>query len=110
MELRTESKEQRAVGRARSGWSFVLILLAGIGLGVFVGRATVGAPSVTVATTEQGRVIGLGQSAPASISSDVEFKVFWEAWQLLKDKYYQQPIEDKTLFYGAMSGLTNAFG
>lgn len=96
--------------RQKRGFSFLLILLAGIGLGVFFGRATVGAPSMTVATTEQGRVIGLGQSAPASISSDVEFKVFWETWQLLKEKYYQQPIEDKTLFYGAMSGLANAFG
>ncbi len=96
--------------KSRSGWSFVLILLAGIGVGLLLGRATVGAPASTVASKEAGRVIGIGQSAPASISSDVEFKVFWEAWQLLKDKYYQQPIDDQTLFYGAMSGLANAFG
>ncbi|MEK7473457.1 MAG: S41 family peptidase [Patescibacteria group bacterium] len=110
MEQRTESKEQRAVGRARSWWSFVLILLAGIGLGVFVGRAGIGAPSTSVATTGQGRVLGIGQSAPASVSSNVEFKVFWETWELLKEKYYKQPIDDKTLFYGAMSGLADSFG
>ncbi len=89
-----------------------MILLAGIGIGLLVGRASIGAAPLTssLASTEQGRVIGIGQTPPASISSDVEFKVFWETWQLLKEKYYQQPIDDKTLFYGAMTGLADAFG
>lgn len=88
----------------------MLILLAGIGMGLLIGRATAGAPALPVASKDTGRVLGIGQSAPASVSSDVEFKVFWEAWNLLKEKYYKQPIDDKTLFYGAMAGLANAFG
>lgn len=95
----------------KSGWGFVLVLLLGVVVGVLVGRGTVEAtPSATVASTGDGRVIGIGQSPPSSVSSDVEFKVFWEAWQLLKNNYVKQPIDDKTLFYGAMSGLASSLG
>ncbi|MDP3793587.1 MAG: S41 family peptidase, partial [Candidatus Uhrbacteria bacterium] len=57
------------------------------------------------------RIIGLGQSAPAGrLPDEVDFKQFWDAWQLLKDKYYEQPVKDKSLFYGAMAGLAASLG
>lgn len=106
-ENRVTSNEYR-----RSSWGFLLILIAGIGVGVLIGRGsvTMGTGSIANNATGTGAVIGMGQSAPASISQDVEFKVFWEMWQILKEHYYEQPIEDKTLFYGAMSGLAASFG
>lgn len=88
----------------------LLLLLAGVGLGVMLGRMTLGASSTPVASSEPGRVVGVGQSPPSWVSSDVEFKLFWEAWHMLKEKHYQQAVTDKDLFYGAMAGLASAFG
>lgn len=91
---------------------FLLILLAGIGVGVLIGRGSIqaNAKSNIVGISASGTVIGIGQSAPNTISSDVEFKTFWDMWQILKANYYKQPIDDKSLFYGAMSGLAASLG
>lgn len=56
------------------------------------------------------RVDGIGQMPPANVSDQIEFKEFWDEWQLLKQKFYQQPVLDKTLFYGAMAGLAESLG
>ncbi len=111
MEDHATRNSPRASGGART-LGFLLILLAGIGLGVLIGRGSVSAEpgkSPTFASAS-GSVIGIGQSAPNTISDDVEFKTFWDMWQILKTNYYQQPVEDKTLFYGAMTGLAASFG
>lgn len=57
------------------------------------------------------QVLGVKQAPPFNFDSqDVDFKEFWDVWQLIKAKYYQQPVKDKTLFYGAMSGLAASTG
>jgi len=105
LEPRRENK------KPRTGLAFLLILLAGVGVGILIGRGPLSAtPAYGHSYSTSGTVIGVGQSAPSNISDDVEFKLFWQEWQMLKDKYYQQPISDKELFYGAMSGLAASVG
>lgn len=58
----------------------------------------------------QERVIGLNQAPPEKLADDIEFKRFWELWGILKEKYYQQPVKDRDLFYGAMGGLAQSLG
>ncbi|MCK9360731.1 S41 family peptidase [Patescibacteria group bacterium] len=98
--------------KPKLGFAFLLILLAGIGLGVLAGRSSVQmSPGKTpLVMSGSGTVTGIGQSAPSYVSDDVEFKTFWDMWQILKANYYQQPVEDKSLYYGAMTGMAAAFG
>lgn len=106
----TQNDSQRPVPKWK-GWSFLLILLAGIGIGVLVGRMTVpDASTKPVAFSASGTVIGIGQSAPGEIATDIEFRTFWDLWRILKENYYEQPVNDKALFYGAMQGLATSFG
>ncbi len=59
----------------------------------------------------QGRVLGQEQAPPTDlVGTDVDFRLFWDLWKLLKDKYYEQPIKDKDLLYGAMAGLAAGTG
>lgn len=58
----------------------------------------------------QERVLGVNQAPPMQLADDIEFKRFWELWNILKEKYYQQPVKDRDLFYGAMSGLAQSLG
>jgi len=39
---------------------------------------------------------------------DVNFSIFWEAWQKLKDKYIDKNLNNQDLVYGAISGLVNS--
>lgn len=64
----------------------------------------------TVASTTQGRVLGIGQSPRITVSDDVQFALFWEEWKMLREKYYKQPVDDKALFYGAMAGMAEGVG
>jgi carboxyl-terminal processing protease len=53
-----------------------------------------------------GTVMGLNSNAPKGVlSKDVDFSLFWDVWKDLKGSFYEQPVSDKTLFYGALRGL-----
>lgn len=94
----------------------IVFLVVGIVVGMLAGRAWTKAESPAAgqhigSSTTTGFVLGIGQAPPAGVANqDVEFKEFWDAWNIIKDRYYQQPISDKTLFYGALKGMTEAMG
>lgn len=59
---------------------------------------------------------------PVSVASNVplldgvppEFQndmpVFWEAWKIINDNFYKQPIDPDTLTYGAVGGMVDSLG
>lgn len=95
--------------------SFVAFLI-GIGIGFGQGvRASGSTENIFSSVKNQisstltsGTVKGVGSSVPKDISSDVDFELFWDVWNDMKRHYYKQPIDDKTLFYGALRGLASA--
>lgn len=105
----------------RVSWTVrVLSLAACLCLGVMVGvsferlRAASGFSgfsSTSSTRTHDGRVLGQGQLPPAGlVSRDVDFRIFWEVWKDIKDRYYEQPIKDQDLLYGALNGLAMGTG
>lgn len=54
----------------------------------------------------EGRVV----NREASPAADIDFKGFWNVWNLVKDRYYEQPVSDKALYYGALHGMVEATG
>lgn len=46
--------------------------------------------------------------APADFQQDMP--VFWEAWRIINDNFYTQPIDQDKLTYGAVSGMVEALG
>ncbi len=85
----------------------------GIALGVSFERFRAGKaaplPS-SFAYSRTGNVLGQGQLPPPDLATDVDFKLFWEVWRDLKSRYYEQPLKDKDLFYGALNGLAAGTG
>jgi carboxyl-terminal processing protease len=45
---------------------------------------------------------------PREDLNELDFKLFWETWDLLEKEYVDQPISEKDLFYGAIGGLVSA--
>jgi len=48
--------------------------------------------------------------AEVSNQNDELFSAFWQAWQLVHDKYVDQPVDDEALMRGAIEGMLEALG
>lgn len=50
-------------------------------------------------------------SMPSFLKKDVDFKMFWDVWQLVSDQYVdKEKINNSKLFYGSMAGIVSALG
>lgn len=100
--------------KQRAGhWIAIVTLTAAIAFfaGFSIGRPDDGLAAPTSSTsTRSAGVVGVGSGVPADVSVPADFKQFWDLWKELKERYYKQPVEDSTLFYGAMSGLASSLG
>ncbi len=81
--------------------TFVVFVLVAFNFGFIFGRQQ-GLRSVV--PEGEGRVTGQGE-IPAHLSKNIDFNLFWDVWDLIKDQYYEQPVSETSLFYGAMDGL-----
>ncbi|MBI2485285.1 S41 family peptidase [Candidatus Uhrbacteria bacterium] len=98
---------KRTFSRSVLGLFFAVLIIVGFATGFFVGRETSGRARVPEG---EGRVLGIGNFASPSFSEDVDFGLFWDVWNYIKDNYYRQPVSDKELFYGALRGLVAGAG
>ena len=85
-------------------WKKVFVLLI-----VFVGGYLLGSTSSVYeevtgdsGEVELARVIDLYQKTR---SDNVSFDQFWKVWDMVKEGYVDQPVDDVKLFYAAISGL-----
>jgi len=40
----------------------------------------------------------------------IDFNLYWDVWNLIKDRYAKQPVDEKKMFYGALSGMVASLG
>ena len=88
----------------------VLVLLVVTSLSFTIG-ITLGKQQGARASSPEGEglVKNIGD-IPSSLSDDVDFRQFWDVWNLIKETYVHQPVSDKDLYYGAMHGLVAGIG
>jgi len=98
---------------SRSFLSYLLIAVAAFGLGftLYKPYQSWAAPTTkfAVAVTST-QVKGVNTAPPSDIAVPADFKQFWELWRDLRDRYYQQPVDEKKMLYGAMTGLAESLG
>jgi len=96
------------------GLALVLILMAGsFGSGFFTGNLyTLGASSLHPATSTPTAVSPSPEPTQGGTPQDLQtlFKPFWETWQILHDKYVDQPLDNVSLMRGAIGGMMNSLG
>jgi carboxyl-terminal processing protease len=56
-------------------------------------------------TGTSGKVTNQGAKPPEYLSKNVNFKLFWQVWDLIKDKYVEEDVNEVNMFYGAQMGL-----
>ncbi|HXF60941.1 MAG TPA: PDZ domain-containing protein, partial [Caldilineaceae bacterium] len=84
-------------------WAAGMILLAAVAI------ASLGVGVVIGATGGAGGIGRLG--AGASADEPEQFRVFWEAWEIVHENFVDREALDPTaLTYGAIRGMVNALG
>lgn len=83
----------------------VLLIIVIFGLGVVSGRAwevkAIRSAELGSDVTIQDVINLYGKTR----SSNVDFNQFWDVWNLVKESYVDQPVDEVKLFYGAIQGL-----
>ena len=96
----------------------LLLLLSGAcSAGFIVGRTinpasggAFGQWSFLRATPAQSGTSGATPIAGITIDRETLFKPFWQAWDIVHEKYVDQPVDDIALMRGAISGMLKALG
>ncbi len=89
----------------------IILIIISFGIGVFVGNRNNNIKITSVAgQTKYGKLLDKDTEIPKYLSRDVNFKVFWQAWNIIQNKYVDKPVGETKLFYGAMSGMLNSLG
>lgn len=88
-----------------------------LGLAAAFGAALLAGGFVAGYTTARGGLPVLALAAPGEANSQTtgtpadlqsEFAPFWEAWNIVHEKYVDQPVDDTALMRGAISGMVRA--
>lgn len=45
---------------------------------------------------------------PDYLTKDVDFKLFWDVWDIVRNNYYDQNVPETQMFYGALAGLVGS--
>ena len=91
----------------------LILLSAAFGGGMMLAQKNEFVKSASLrAANYAGAVYNKYITAPANkLTADVDFNLFWNVWDLLKDEYVaKDKLTDKQLFYGALKGLVDSVG
>jgi carboxyl-terminal processing protease len=79
----------------------ILLILGSFIIGLFVGRSE---------TVKQNILSQELITNKYSKSSKIDFKLFWDTWELLEKKFIHQPLDYQKMLYGATAGMVAALG
>lgn len=93
-------------------WILVVVVVAIVSYAIGARGEALG--SSTGTSTDNGASVfqlrGSGSKPPRGTVKEVDFQQFWDLWSLMKTKYYQQPLDEQKMLYGAMQGLAASAG
>ena len=92
---------------------FIIVLMViclFVGIAVGLNKQIDGLNNTTGNPDNLGKVLNT-DSLPDYLAKDVNFKLFWKAWDIIKNKYIDRDqLTDATLFYGALKGSVESLG
>lgn len=85
---------------------FIVLLL----VVTFMGGMVVGAWKINgVAVSQVGDVV-VNKFSTDPETQSIDFNIFWETWKAIQNKYYDRPVSESDLFYGALNGMAASVG
>ncbi len=90
--------------------AFALGLLLGGNVSIQKGKEIIRGLNPNATTTSLGIVKDKDGAIPDYLKKDVDFNLFWDVWNIVKQESYDSNIPDTQLFYGALSGIVASLG
>jgi len=87
---------------------FLLLILVVFVGGYILGRQTNPVLDVKIKDTN-GQVYNK-DAKPAFLSKNLDFELFWETWDIIRENYLRQPVNETEMLYGAMAGSVASLG
>ncbi|MFA6525972.1 MAG: S41 family peptidase [Candidatus Buchananbacteria bacterium] len=114
-------KIKEALSRPVALWLAIFVILLGFGGGVLAGGSfqtekiiIKGVEAQTPASPEETGIVAnkttSAEAMPAYLKKDVNFNLFWQTWQTIKDRAYDKDVPDTKLFYGSLQGMVASLG
>ncbi len=95
-------KTKKSVRLAAAVIVFLILLLSAFSAGFLFGSYQ------NYLDSAGGKVVNR-DAQPDFLLKDVDFKMYWQLWDIIKDKYlYRDKIVDTKLFYGSLAGMVAA--
>lgn len=80
----------------------IAVILISFFIGVYVGKKTV----VQKERKEEIKRLLNKDSKPGfALSGDIDFGIFWQVWERIRENYVYQPVDEVKMFYGALEGM-----
>lgn len=72
----------------------------------FLSGLVIGAWKINgVAVSQVGDVV-INKFTDDPETQEIDFGIFWETWRTIQNKYYDRPVSESDLFYGALIGMS----
>lgn len=68
---------------------------------VYLGGYAVGHKNLVLENSYRPKILGLNSSQ----TKDVDFGIFWEAWNVVRGKFFEKDLDYQKMVYGAISGM-----
>ena len=78
-----------------------LVILGSFTTGIFVGRSNLVQQNVD----RQNNIL---KNKNSDNTDEVDFNLFWDAWELLEKKYIERPLDYEKMLYGAIDGMVSS--
>jgi carboxyl-terminal processing protease len=111
MIFRDKQEGGETMRRVSSAVIVLCLMTASFLAGTYAGPVGNNADNNQAAGAMVDRITGKGERPPRDLGGEVDFKLFWQVWDMLKDSYVKKDtLTEKQLFYGALSGMVAAAG
>ena len=111
--LKLEKETKKASRSFLKGVFYTILLVGAFGAGMYLpGKSLVFDDLARQEVVYVGKLTGkYSEPTPGKISQDLDFKMFWDVWDVLRTKHADgDKSTDKQMFYGALEGLTASLG
>lgn len=106
-------QEKNKISKIKIAVLAIIFIAVGFGGGIYsVGKSEVVKELAKKEAVYAGKILGkYSQSRADLLTQDINFDLFWDVWDVLEKKYVDaDKINEKELFYGAVSGMVDAVG
>lgn len=91
--------ESRPPRRVMPPTLVVILIILSFGLGYL------SAQTIDKEIKGDSKVTSTHQPAPAYLTRDIDFNLFWQVWDYVHKNSYNRPLTDTKLFYGSLIGM-----